>query len=290
MKAIIATCLAGSCLALIVPAVSDASPARKVSPTARAIQAANAAATQGPEAGSYLNAVQVYTFSDGTLYRLFTAPDKVSDIVLQPGESLISVSAGDTGRWVIGDTTSGSGEGKQTHILVKPYSAGLKTNLIITTDRRTYHLQLESSRFTAMAAVTWRYPQDQLLTKKLEAPVAVTSPPVPVIMGLPLESLRFAYRITGAKPAWRPVRAFDDGQRVYIEFPADLALSEAPPLFVVRADGKPDLLNYRVQGRFYVTDVLFSEAELRLGAKRQAVVRITRAGEGTANALGARHD
>ncbi|ADU14139.1 P-type conjugative transfer protein TrbG [Asticcacaulis excentricus] len=290
MKTVVLTCLVGSCLALTLPAVSDAKPVRKTSPTARAIHAANAAATQGPEPGSYLNAVQVYTFIEGTLYRLFTAPDKVSDIVLQTGESLISVSAGDTGRWVIGDTTSGSGEGRQTHILVKPYTAGLRTNLIITTDRRTYHLQLESTRMTAMAAVTWRYPQDQLLTKKAEAPVEVPSPPTPVIVGLSLESLRFSYTITGARPAWRPVRAFDDGQKVYIEFPADLALGQAPPLFSVGADGKPELLNYRVQGRFYVTDVLFSAAELRLGARRQSVVRITRTGEGAAKTPGVHHD
>jgi type IV secretion system protein VirB9 len=273
-------------VALSLSATADAKPARKVSPTARAIQAANTAATQGPQPGSYQNAVQVYTFTEGTLYRLFTAPDKVSDIVLQAGEELISVSAGDTARWVIGDTTSGSGDTQQTHILVKPYSAGLRTNLIITTSRRTYHLQLESTTVTAMAAVTWRYPQELALTRKVEAAPVVVMPPAPVIVGLPLEDLRFRYAISGDRPAWRPVRAFDDGRKVYIEFPAEMGQSEAPPLFVIGTDGKAELLNYRVQDRFYITDVLFQTAELRLGGKRQTVVRITRMGEGK----GAGHD
>ena len=64
----------------------------------------------------------------------------MTDIALQPGENLVAVAAGDTVRWVIGDTTSGTGADKRTHVLVKPFTAGLATNLVITTDRRSYHL------------------------------------------------------------------------------------------------------------------------------------------------------
>jgi type IV secretion system protein VirB9 len=61
------------------------------------------------------------------------------------------------------DTSSGAGEGKRVHILVKPFSAGLATNLVIATDRRTYHLQLTSTPGTAMAGLSWTYPADELL-------------------------------------------------------------------------------------------------------------------------------
>jgi hypothetical protein len=60
------------------------------------------------------------------------------------------------------------------------------------------------------------------------------------------------------------VRAFDDGAKVYIEFPLDLATSEAPPLFVSDEDGARELVNYRVRNRYYVIDRLFDTAELRL--------------------------
>src|SRR3546814_7328427 len=90
---------------------------------------------------SDLNAVQVYPYSEGALFRLFAAPERVSDIALQPGETLTSVAAGDTVRWTVGDTASGSGETKRTHLLVKPFAPGLSTNLVITTDRRVYHVQ-----------------------------------------------------------------------------------------------------------------------------------------------------
>jgi len=61
----------------------------------------------------------------------------VTDVALQEGEQLVSVSAGDTVRWVIGDTSSGTGAAARVHILVKPTRPDLKTNLVVNTDRRT---------------------------------------------------------------------------------------------------------------------------------------------------------
>jgi type IV secretion system protein VirB9 len=121
-------------------------------PTVR-VEDANKAATQEPTKYGYVNAIQVYPYTEGALYQLYATPERVSDIALQPGETLTSVSAGDTVRWVIGDTVSGSGENSRTHVLVKPFAPGINTNLVITTDRRSYHLQLESTEKTAMAAM-----------------------------------------------------------------------------------------------------------------------------------------
>ncbi len=243
-------------------------------PPAVRIEAANKAATREPTKDGYVNAVQIYPFSDGALYRLYAAPEQVSDIALQPGEALVAVSAGDTVRWVVGDTTSGAGAGKQVHILVKPYASGLKTNLVITTDRRSYHLQLASTDQTSMAAVSWTYPQDTLmaLQKRNEKAEAAA----PVASGLALENLRFRYAITGDTPPWRPARVFDDGSKVYIEFPARLDQGEAPPLFIVGPAGGSELVNYRVHGNYYIVDRLFAAAELRLGQDPQQIVRISR--------------
>src|SRR3546814_7965671 len=87
--------------------------------------------------------MQVWPYSDGALYQVYASPGRVTDIALQPGEALVSVSAGDTVRWIIGDAESGSGVGKRLHVLVKPSRAGLRTNLVINTDRRSYHLRPE---------------------------------------------------------------------------------------------------------------------------------------------------
>lgn len=236
------------------------------------VEAANKAAVREPTTAGYINAVQVYPWSEGALYRLFAAPEHVSDITLEAGEQLLSVSSGDTVRWTIGDTASGEGAQRRAHVLVKPFAAGLSTNMVITTDRRAYHLALVSTQATAMSALAWTYPQDQLLALRREA----SSTPAASPGAVSVEQLRFRYAISGDSPSWRPLQAFDDGHKVYIEFPARLDQGEAPPLFVVGPLGDHQLVNYRVQGNRYVVDRLFAAAELRMGEKPQQVVRITR--------------
>lgn len=201
----------------------------------------------------------------------------MTNIALQPGEAVTSVAAGDTVRWTVGDTTSGSGEGRRTHILVKPFSAGLRTNLVITTDRRAYHLELESRPTGAMAALSWTYPQDELIALRRNQAAAEAA--APVASGLAVESLNFNYAISGHRPVWRPIRAFDDGHQTFVEFPPSIAVGEAPPLFVIGDSGDAQLVNYRVAGRYYVVDRLFEAAELRLGERRQQIVRIERGTE-----------
>ncbi|SFJ97953.1 type IV secretion system protein VirB9 [Sphingomonas sp. NFR04] len=250
-------------------------PVRKsVSPGAARVAAANRAATQQPQAQGFVNAVQVYPFSEGMIYQVYTAPGAVTDIALQPGENLAAVAAGDTVRWVIGDTTSGSGTDKRTHILVKPFASDLATNLVITTDRRSYHLQLTATSRTAMAALSWTYPADQLIALRQKEAQAVAV--APIAAGLSVDSLHFNYVVSGDSPAWRPLRAFDDGQQTFVEFPASIAVGEAPPLFVIGAAGEAELVNYRMRARFYVVDRIFDRAELRLGTGKQQVVRIDR--------------
>jgi type IV secretion system protein VirB9 len=242
-------------------------------PTVR-VEAANHDATREPSRDGWVDAIQTYPYTPGALYRLYAAPEQVSDIALQPGEELVAVSAGDTVRWVVGDTTSGGGDAKQVHVLVKPVAPALQTNLVITTDRRTYHLALQSTEHTAMAALSWSYPQDQIaaLKKQNERAEAVR----PIDQGLSLENLQFRYAVTGDEPPWRPIRAFDDGAKVYIEFPSRIDQGEAPPLFVVGPTGESELVNYRVRGNYYIVDRLFGAAELRLGQDPQQVVRISR--------------
>ncbi|MFK4792188.1 P-type conjugative transfer protein TrbG [Sphingobium sp. ZW T5_29] len=243
-------------------------------PSLKTVQSATRNATVAPSATGFVNGTQVYPYNEGTIFLGFAAPGLVTDIVLQPGETLVAVASGDTARWVIGDTMSGLGERKQTHVLVKPFSAGLLTNLVITTDRRAYHVRLVSTASTALSAIRWTYPQDELLALRHKADVAQAA--APVATGLSIEQLHFNYTISGDKPAWRPLRTFDDGSKTYVEFPASLGVGEAPPLFLIGADGKAELVNYRLRDRFYVVDRIFDAAELRLGLKKQQVVRIDR--------------
>jgi len=241
------------------------------------VENANNAARVEPIRAGYINAVQVYPFSDGALYQVYAAPGEVTDIALEAGEQLVGtgpVAAGDTVRWVIGNTESGSGTSKRIHILLKPTQPDLTTNLVINTDRRTYHLELRSMDKTYMASVSFAYPQDDLIA--LRAQNSAAEEAAPLASGVDVNALAFRYSIEGDNPPWRPLRAFDDGRQVFIEFPSGIAQGEMPPLWVVGAQGEGQLVNYRVRGAYMIVDRLFAAAELRLGGGPQAIVRIVR--------------
>jgi P-type conjugative transfer protein TrbG len=238
---------------------------------------ANAAARVQPTRNGYINAVQIYPFSDGALYQVYTAPGQVTDIALQENEQLVGsgpVAAGDTVRWIIGDTESGTGTSRKVHILAKPTRPDLTTNLVINTNRRTYLLELRSTEKTYMASVSWQYPQDQLIALRRQSAEAESSPPIET--GVDISRLRFRYAIEGDDAPWRPVQVFDDGAKVYIEFPRGIAQGEMPPLFVLGPEGGAELVNYRARQNYYIVDRLFAAAELRLGGDKQQKVRIVR--------------
>jgi len=255
-------------------AAKSKAPAESEDPLVR-VDEANAAAIREPLKAGYVNAIQVYPFSSGALYRLYAAVNQVSDIALQPGEKLVAVSTGDTVRWIVGDTTSGGGTAQQVHILVKPIAPELKTNLLITTERRVYHVELESTESTYMSSLSWTYPDDELIAIRKRNEDGASVQDIAIEGAQSFDNLNFRYRITG-KAAFMPARVFDDGSKVYIQFPESLPQGEAPPLFVQGSNGEPALVNYRVKGNTYIVDHLFAVAELRLGTDRQQIVRILR--------------
>jgi type IV secretion system protein TrbG len=258
--------------------IDGGKPTPEAADPAVRVNQANAAARVQPIRNGFINAVQVYPFSGGALYQVYTAPGEITDIALQDGEQLVGsgpVAAGDTVRWIIGDTESGAGATKKVHILVKPTRPELLTNLVINTDRRTYLLELRSTEKTYMASVSWQYPEDQLIALRRQNQEADAA--APIATGVDLASINFRYAIQGDNPAWRPLRAFDDGKKVYIEFPSGIAQGEMPPLFVIGPAGGSELVNYRVNRNYYIVDRLFAAAELRLGDKNsERRVRIVR--------------
>jgi P-type conjugative transfer protein TrbG len=236
------------------------------------------AAPSGSPASSRAEAtLRTYAYEDDRVYPVLASPGWITDVVLQPGERLVGsgLAAGDTARWIIGDTVSGTGEGQRVHVLVKPSAAGLATNLIINTSLRTYHLDLRAVARGGDPQVRWRYAAPPIVL--VAAPAVPVAPPI-VAADPDLTRLNLAYRIKGPRVVWRPSRVFDDGQRTYVEFPPAVRLADLPPLFVTGADGKTaELVNYRIAGRRLVVDRILNRAELRLGqghwARRIRIVR-----------------
>jgi len=112
-----------------------------------------------PEPTGFVNAIQQYPYTEGALYQVYAKPGQVTDIALQEGEQLVGtgpVAAGDTVRWMIGDTVSGVGPTARVHILVKPVRPDITTNLIINTDRRTPTAGPIISNYAPIRASIWR--------------------------------------------------------------------------------------------------------------------------------------
>jgi type IV secretion system protein VirB9 len=249
-----------------------------------AIRAANAEALAPSRADGFVNAAQVFGYETGRVYEVWTAPMRITTITLEPGETITSKAAGDTERWMIGDTTSGDGVTRQSQILIKPFRAGIATNMVITTNRRMYLLSLRSAESTEAfnAVVTWTYAAPLVASPAQAASVAPAS-----TASAPARTPRNEnYRIRAGwwgRPDWTPVSVADDGRQTFITFPETLGSTEAPPLFVLSETGEAQLVNWRKQGNTYVVDRLFDRAELRLGGERPGersrVVRIERKGD-----------
>src|SRR3546814_11546991 len=56
---------------------------------AHVVAAANRAARIEPERDGFIDAMQVWPYSDGALYQVYASPGRVTDIALQPGEALV---------------------------------------------------------------------------------------------------------------------------------------------------------------------------------------------------------
>lgn len=241
-----------------------------------AIAQANAQARAASTADGFEGGVQMFGYEPGRIYEVWSAPYRVTTLTLAPGETVTSKAAGDTVRWQIGETTSGSGAAQRTHVLLKPLEAGLETNLVLTTSQRVYMLMLRSGAGEAFnAAVAWRYP---------DAPLAAPTELVPSLVPAALQPERLdgRYKIEprGRRPRWTPSAVFSDGARTFITLAPDAAMDEAPVLFVLAPDGEAQVVNYRQQGGMLVVDRVFDRAELRVGAKRPQIVRISRVSAG----------
>lgn len=209
---------------------------------------------------------------------------QVCDVALQAGELVNSIQLGDTARWTVEPAVSGSGATEVMHLIIKPMDVGLETSLVVTTNRRSYHLKLRSHRTAYMPQVAFTYPEEALAqweALKTRAGVERQEKTLPQT-GEYLGDLSFDYEIDGSV-AWKPVRVFNDGRKTIIEMPKAMQQTESPSLLVVRKDGglftddETVIVNYRVQGNRYIVDTIFDKAILIAGVGRsQDRVTITR--------------
>lgn len=254
-------------VALVVAEPATAQTRRARTPTpVETLAAANTAARQSPTRDGFTQARHIYAYEPGAIYEVYAHPSYVSTVLLEPGETLTDIAAGDTSRWMVTQAESETAEDPRTVVLVKPNASGLRTNIVLITDRRTYLIEVVAQSGAAYSAqIAWSYPQSEATAH-----------------AAPIDSINLNYGIRttrGSRPVWLPARVFDDGRRTWIEFTPNVDASDLPPLFVITGEGA-ELVNYRTlqgpSGQRYMIDRIFDVAELRLGTRSPTIVRIER--------------
>jgi type IV secretion system protein VirB9 len=227
----------------------------------------------------------VFPYSE-SVPTIVCAPIHVCDIELQAGEVVQGEPhVGDAVRWRISPAASGSEDQKVTHLIVKPTEAGLDTNLIVPTDRHTYHIRLVSSADRYLSSVAFSYPDEHQRTWSEFTKTSTSSAgnsgdhgagDMPTVA---VNRLNFNYRIkvVKGKPEFKPLRAMDDGYHTYIAMNEEMPQQEAPVLIGISPAGEEQMINYRLKGNMYVADGAVSRLALISGAgKRQERIELTR--------------
>lgn len=114
---------------------------------------------------AYKAGLVTFTYGSG-IPTVVCALLELTDLAFEKRESILSVQLGDSVRWNIESAISGSANDSVEHLIVKPLEAGLKTSMLITTDRRTYHIRLKSTEADFMPAVVFSYPNSLKLPSK----------------------------------------------------------------------------------------------------------------------------
>jgi type IV secretion system protein VirB9 len=208
-----------------------------------------------------------------SLPTIIGSPMKISDIELENGESVNEILIGDSARWLVESGSSGNGI---AHIFIKPADIGLETSLVVTTNKRVYHMQLISREagFTPYVGFLYASQLEPIIkreAKEKEWRTALVDGGQPVDMS----NLNFSYKVKG-KASWKPVMVYDDGFKMYIRLPESAVKSEVPALLVKQ--GKQNtLVNYRLKYNTFEVDGIFDVVILITGVgSKQDMVEITR--------------
>lgn len=245
------------------------------------ISEAIAEATQKPSKARFIGADTVYEYQDGAVYRVYGGKNDITDIMLQPGEILTSEPvAGDTVRWVVASTKSGTAPNESVHILIKPHYEGISTTMMIATNRHVYKLLAQAVTDWHQPGVRWDYPQEEAEKLSLQTEASKQEEMATQEIGVSPEKLDWKYSITGDDVEWKPVHVYNDGKKTYMQMPDSMATNEAPAFFVLDEDGNNMLVNYRVKNGVYIVDRLFNQGVLKVGLNQE--VKITR-DTGTSN-------
>lgn len=211
--------------------------------------------------------LRTVTFDEG---RVFTINGKVkvqTTIKFAPDETIQNVGIGDSAAWQVQPNSA------QTLLFIKPLEPSARTNMTVVTNRRTYLFDLVASpRNAPLYVMQFRYPEleaaaaeealAQAAQKEREQANAIELAAArdPLAVADPA-ALNFAWEGEG-KAELLPERAYDDGDAVFLTWPADTPI---PAILVKNGDGDEGPVNFTVRGETVVVDMVPAQIILRSG-------------------------
>ncbi|XER93198.1 P-type conjugative transfer protein TrbG (plasmid) [Campylobacter fetus] len=207
---------------------------------------------------------------------IITAPLRLTNIALEPGEEIQDVQIGDSIRWIVSLSMSGK-DPITSHIIIKPTEKNLQTTLNIMTDKRVYKLNLVSEDKKFMPGVAFIYPGEisaslQNYKQKLkEKSQSKNFQKIDETVPSNIDSLDFGYTIEG-KSDLKPLRVYNDGIKTYIQMPKNMKFYEAPSLMILDKNNNKEIVNYRLKFDTFIVDRLFSKAILISGVEDKGII------------------
>jgi type IV secretion system protein VirB9 len=214
-----------------------------------------------------------FTAGKGQVF-VVTAVDHVTDIALAPGEIIAPpLHVGDADSWKTHVAMSGSGQKLNSHILVKPIDAGLSTNVVVETNKRTISVALTSRRVDYMPLVSLDIPSDDDDDKVWSAAIARYEPPgTATTAASPCDQQPAIapdqFKLTGDDVSWRPVQVYavstPVGMKTCIDFPSSIGSEDLPALLALADDGgwfsspTKKIVNVRYVRRRFIADEMLS--------------------------------
>ena len=215
-------------------------------------------------------------------------PNYGCDIQLQPGEQVQAVILGNEPLWDYLVWESNQQYVPIPHVTIGPRVSNARTNAIIGTDRRTYHLEFLSTRKSEyVRSAKFYYPRERLrefqlkqkkktkrkTTHKRMTKRAKLLEEMSTSSKLPYQFISFGWEVKADRWAnWKPKRVFDDGLHIYLQFPDHVTFEDLPGIYFPTDDGelsqpvwrsvKPDPKRSRETGAYLMIDGIFDELHL----------------------------
>lgn len=202
--------------------------------------------------------LHVITYNPNGIHKYIGYYEYQASIVFEKGEEIKTISMGDPSAWQIIPS--------ENRMFIKPISDDPRdamTNMLLVTNKRTYHFVLEAAEVgdegiedpNLVFETKFVYPEsdDNIIRQVNNYKGPDLSEP---------EKYNFNYTMSGSQRI-APIRVFDDGEFTYFQFPATNA--EIPAFFLVDAENREALINYRVTGDYIVIERVTSQLTLRYG-------------------------